>query len=107
MKKIKIEEIENYNDVETNLKDLKNILHDYNYNKSKFNSYKELKINILLRLIKDLETIKHEIKNDHLKMKWKYSALVIDRFYFILSFFYLIITFSSIILPITNFYRPK
>ena len=40
------------------------------------------------------------------EIKWKYAALVLDRFFLFLSLVFFIICFTSIILPTTNFYKP-
>ena len=40
------------------------------------------------------------------EIKWKYAALVLDRFFLFLSLVFFIICFTSIILPTANLYKP-
>lgn len=62
------------------------------------------------RMQKSLNEIWNEINNkkqeEKIELKWKYAALVMDRFFFIISIVYFLVTFISIVLTVKNLYRP-
>ncbi len=71
-------------------------------------NYQNKKLYLLKNIDKKLGIlIDSKEENDFLKtrsLKFKYAALILDRFFFWLSVFYFIITFSSLVLSIPNFY---
>lgn len=66
------------------------------------------------RLLK-IEHLLHNIWNDLVvkeidetkKLKWKFAAIVMDRFFLYLSLIYFLVTFCPFILAIKNFYKPN
>jgi hypothetical protein len=80
--------------------------------KSDIESLKEINQKILNEMIK-IEKIYHSFLEDsndksefeNIELKWKYSAIVLDRFFLILSLNYLFISFISVIMTIPNFYK--
>ena len=71
---------------------------------------KNLNLKCLENIEKTLNNIWHEMDQKQLEqereLKWKYAAIVLDRFFFVLTTIYFIITFSSFVLTINNFYKP-
>ena len=71
---------------------------------------KNLDLKCLENIKKTLNNIWHEMDQKQLEqereLKWKYAAIVLDRFFFVLTTIYFIITFSSFVLTINNFYKP-
>ncbi len=57
----------------------------------------------LLREAKE-ESEQEKIREDE-ELKYKYAALVMNRFFFIAAFAYFIVAFCSVILSTPNFYK--
>jgi hypothetical protein len=62
-----------------------------------------VKIQITLNTI--LLKISEESTHDLKELKWKYAAIVFDRFFLFMSSIYTIITFVALLMSIPNFYR--
>ena len=68
----------------------------------------------LLRPMKGIEkllrTFYHEEKEHEIReareLKWKYSSIVLDTFFFYLSSIYFLVTFVPLIFSMVNFYHP-
>jgi len=41
------------------------------------------------------------------QLKTKFAAIVLDRFFFVLSIIYTIVTFAGIVMSVSNFYKGK
>ena len=84
---------------------------DDKLNKSLTKQQDDIYKKYLIDIVEDMKYFRSNIeskkKYEKILLKWHFSAMVIDRFCFILSFTYLIVTFIAFILTMKNFYRMK
>ena len=67
----------------------------------------------LLAILQNIERIlvKNFGEDDHIRwmeekeLKFKFAAIVLDRFFFYLSILYFIVTFIALVMTIPNFYQ--
>ena len=68
------------------------------------------------KFLKHLKSVEKMLRNDKMRrddeaiqekedIKFKFAALVMDRFFFFVSVLYFIIAFACIIMPVPNFYK--
>ena len=58
---------------------------------------------VLIKMCKMFEAKK--IHEEH-AIKWKHAAIVLDRFFLILTTIYFVITFCALVMSVPNLYKP-
>ena len=105
--KIDIEEEETPNNDKSLFKTVENA----NEMASKMKNFSDEKLaNAIFDIQKTLGKMYGRFESDEIQeekeIKWKYAALVMDRFFLILTILYFVVTFCAIVMSIPNFYRP-
>ena len=64
------------------------------------------KLESMDKCLQQLTANTNEIKeNEDMELKWKFAALVMDRFFFYVTFIYFIVTFIALVMSSPNFYK--